>query len=145
MASGLALRSLFGLGITRSGRRCARNAHDLLMESWRCLPTTEIKSSDQYSPRPFHRHFYATSAAYPESEKCKVQIVGDGKELQVVWPGESGEESTYRANWLKHSCQCFLCLEKGPMIYTMMGKEPDPSEITISRAILTGTAVQCVL
>ena len=156
MASGLKLRSLFSItrGMTRRAHilrpsLTCRSQH----YSVGCFLATVVKPSLlQYSCasiccktvgdpgcRHHHYRFNTTSAVQPKNGECNVKIVGDGKELQVVWPGKGGEESTYHATWLKHGCHCPLCWEEATTQHLVWDIEPDPSGITISRAIPTGT------
>ena len=154
MVSGLGQRYLFN--IVLRGRRCACIAGDSLTGRKRFhhiarLPATERKlSMPLYSCTSicgkivgqrcyYHNHRFTTApVAHSKSGKCEVQIVNDGKKLQVVWPGKGGEESTYHATWLKHGCHCPLCWEEATTQHLVWDNEPDPSEITISRAIPTG-------
>ena len=153
MASGLGLRCLFS--ITRGGTRGVSVARTMLTSRSRCNnagchQAVEIKPSMllyPYAPicgKAAHIHHFCTAPA-EYSNECKVQIVGDGRELHVVWPREDGmEESSYHATWLKHSCHCPLCWEKTAKQHLVWDKEPDPSGITISRATPTGTVYVCV-
>ena len=154
MASRLGLRYLFTA--TRRGMNGERVARASLMSRSSschplgCYPPIEIKPSvmllypnghhHHHHNHHHHRnHCFTTSAAYPKIGECEVQIVSDGKELQVVWPGDGGEKSTYHVTWLKHGCHCPLCWEEATTQHLVWDCEPDPSEISISRAIPTGT------
>ena len=153
MASILRLRYLFTA--TSRGMSNERIACASLMNksswchSFGCCPAIKTKPSMLLlHPNGRHLHHnqrFTMSAAHPKSSECNVKIVGDGKELKVVWPGKGGDESTYHATWLKHGCHCPLCWEEATTQHLVWDIEPDPSRITISRAIPTGTVVYLFL
>ena len=72
--------------------------------------------------------------------ECAVEVVSGGREVCVVWPGKEGYQSTYHATWLKHNCQCPLCWEEATTQHLVWDKEPDPTGITVSHAMPTGTS-----
>ena len=65
------------------------------------------------------------------SSECAVEVVNDGREVCVVWPGEEGQQSTYHATWLKYSCRCPLCWNKLTMQYKPWEQDPKPQGLFV--------------
>ena len=84
---------------------------------------------------------FSTAAASPDTAtQAKLVMTDGGKRLQAVW-GSDGEASpsNYHAVWLRHNCQCQICVSSYNQP-VMKVDELDP-KVKITDVRLTGQYV----